>query len=68
VDHASRKIFNYCHYSTNANETISSKQRLESEAKQEGIEIKKYHDDNGTFASKAFREECDLKGQGYLFS
>jgi hypothetical protein len=35
------------------------------EAKQEGIEIKKYHADNGIFASKAFKEECDLKGQGY---
>jgi hypothetical protein len=35
---------------------------------QEGIEIKKYHADNGIFATKAFKEECDLKGQGYLFS
>jgi hypothetical protein len=38
------------------------------EAKQEGIEIKKYHADNDIFTSKAFKEECDLKGQGYLFS
>ncbi len=37
-------------------------------AKQEGIEIKKYHADNGIFVSKAFKEECDLKGQCYLFS
>jgi hypothetical protein len=38
------------------------------EAKQEGIEIKKFHAENGIFASKAFKEECDLKGQGYPFS
>jgi hypothetical protein len=62
------KNFNYCQYSTNDNETISSKQWLELKAKQEGIVIKKCHADNGIFASKAFKEECDLKGQGYLFS
>jgi hypothetical protein len=36
--------------------------------KQEAIEIKKHHAENGIFASKVFKEECDLKGQGYLFS
>jgi hypothetical protein len=49
MDHASGKIFKYCQYSTNANETISSKQWLGLEAKQEGIEIKKCHADNGIF-------------------
>jgi hypothetical protein len=34
----------------------------------DGIDIKKYHADNGIFPSKAFKEECDLKGQGYSFS
>jgi hypothetical protein len=68
VDHASGKIFNVCQYSTNANKTISSKQQLESKANQEGKESKKYHADDGIFVSKAFKEECDLKEQGYSFS
>ncbi len=37
------------------------------EVKQKEIETKKYHADNGIFVSKTFKEECDLKGQGYLF-
>ena len=32
------------------------------------MKIKKYHADNGIFAPQAFKEECDLKGQGYSFS
>jgi hypothetical protein len=68
VDHTSGKISNYCQYSTNTNKTISSKRWLESEAKEEGMKIKKYHADNGIFAPQAFKEECDLKGQGYSFS
>ncbi len=59
VDHASRKLFNFCQYSTNANETISSKHRLELLARQEGITVKEYHADNGVFASNVFKEDCD---------
>jgi hypothetical protein len=61
-------LFNFCQYSTNANETISSKRRLESLACQEGITVKKYHADNGGFASNAFKEDCDSLHQRYLFS
>jgi hypothetical protein len=59
VDHASGKLFNFCQYSTNANETISSKCHLESLAHQEGIMIKEYHADNGIFASNVFKDNCD---------
>jgi transposase InsO family protein len=68
VDHASGKLFNFCQYSTNANETISSKRRLESLACQEGITIKEYHADNGVFASNAFKDECDSLNQQYSYS
>jgi hypothetical protein len=68
VDHASGKLFNFCQYSTNADETISSKRRLESLAHQEGITIKEYHADNGVFASNAFKDECDSLSQLYSFS
>jgi hypothetical protein len=68
VDHASRKFFNFCQYSTNANETISSKRHLESLACQEGIMIKEYHADNGIFASNVFKGNCDSLHQRYSFS
>jgi hypothetical protein len=68
VNHASGKLFNFCQYSTNAVETISSKCRLESLARQEGISIKTYHADNGVFASNAFKEDCASLEQRYSFS
>jgi hypothetical protein len=68
VDHASEKLFNFCQYSTNANETISSKYRLESLARQEGITIKEYHADNSKFASNVFKGNCDSLHQRYLSS
>jgi hypothetical protein len=68
VDHASGKLFNFCQYSTNAVETISSKHHLESLAQQEGISIKTYLADNGVFASNAFKEDFALLDQRYSFS
>ena len=68
VDHASGKIFNFCQYSTNANETIKSAQRLESMARQENIKVKKYHSDNGIFAKTAFKTHCESQQQEFSFS
>ena len=68
VDHASCKIFNFCQLSTSAVETISNKHKLETMAKHEGFKIKSYHSDNGTFASAAFKQDCDQQGQKYTFS
>jgi hypothetical protein len=68
VHHDSGKLFNFCKYSTNAVETISSKHRLESLAQQEGISIKAYHADNGVFALNAFKEDCVSLDQRYSFS
>jgi transposase InsO family protein len=68
VDHASGKIVNFCQYSTNADETITNKHRLESHARQDGVTIKGYHADNGVFASKAFKDDCDCLHQSYTFS
>ncbi len=55
VDHASRKIYNFCQLSNNANETISSKSDLEALACEELVIIKKFHTYNGIFASAAFK-------------
>ncbi len=69
VDHASGKIFNFCQFSNNPSETINSKWHLESLARQEGITVKKYHADNGVFASNKFKSECrESLHQGYSFS
>ncbi len=67
ANHTSGKLFNFCQYSTNANETISSKCHLESLARQEVNSIKEYHADNGVFASNAFKENCALLNQKYSF-
>jgi transposase InsO family protein len=68
VNHASGKLFNFCQYSTNDVETISSKRRLESLARQEEISIKTYHADNSVFALNAFKEDCASLDQRYSFS
>jgi hypothetical protein len=68
VDHASGKLFNFCQYSINVVETISSKCGLESLAQQEEISIKKYHANNGVFALNVFNEDCALLDQRYSFS
>jgi hypothetical protein len=68
VDHASGKFFNFCQYPITANKTIKSAQRLESMAKQENIKVKKYHSDNGEFASTAFKSHCKSQQQELSFS
>ncbi len=68
VDHASGKFFNCCQYSTNANETIKSAQRLESMARQENFKVKKYHSDNGIFATTAFKTHYESQQQEFSFS
>ncbi|EJK71687.1 hypothetical protein THAOC_06848, partial [Thalassiosira oceanica] len=68
VDHASGKIFNYCQHSTTAEETVQNKHRLETAARLVGVTIKKYHADNGSFDSQAFREDCNHMSQQYDFS
>jgi hypothetical protein len=60
VDHASGKIFNFCQYLTHADKIITNKHRLESYTREDGVTIKGYHADNCVFASKAFKEDCDL--------
>ena len=68
VDHASGRVFVYPQFSSDAPETIDNKHRLEAEAAIDGVHIRKYHSDNGTFASKAIKEDCKLQSQTYDFS
>jgi hypothetical protein len=66
VDHASGKFFNFCQYSTNTNETIKSSQHLESMARQENFKVKKYHSDNGIFATTAFKPTARVSSRNFL--
>ncbi len=68
VDHASGKIFNFCQLSNNAIETLSIKSCLEALAREESVTIKKFHTDYSIFASSAFNEDCNSKGQKLTFS
>ena len=68
VDHATSKIFNFCQYSTTAFETVTSKNKLEQLAKQEGFDVKSYHSDNGIFAAKEFKSDCERLEQPITFS
>ena len=62
-DHVSKKIFIEFQESTNAEETIKSKTRVETEAMQYGIKIRRYHADNGIFKSKDFMTDVASKHQ-----
>ena len=62
VDHASGQVFVFPQFSSDAPETIDNKATID------GVHIRKYHSDNGTFASKAIKEDCKLQSQTYDFS
>ena len=68
VDNATGKVFNYCQVSNDATSTIESKCKLEHIARAAGFSIKKYHSDNGTFASDEFQSDCDKKEQTFDYS
>ncbi len=59
VDHASRKIFNFPQFSTNATETLKSVACLEAYASKEGFRFRKFHSDNGIFSTAEFKDHCD---------
>ena len=62
-DHASKKFFAEFQKSTGVDETIKSKRRVEAEAHQHNIKIKKFRADNGIFKSSAFKEDVNKLGQ-----
>jgi hypothetical protein len=68
VDHASGKVFNFPQLTTAASDTLRSKHKLEILARQEGFSIQAYHTDNGTFASEAYKADCESQSQKCSFS
>jgi hypothetical protein len=68
VDHASGNIFNFPQYSNTAHKTLQSINRLEAMAREEGFKIKRYHSDNGIFATADFKAHCEHSQQTFSFS
>ena len=68
VDHASKQVFIHHQVALTANLTLVGKRLLERDAREVGVNIKRYHADNGIFASNEFRDDCRLKQQKLTFS
>ena len=62
-DHASTKIFVRHQVSLKGPETVDAKRSVEREALFEGVLVKKYHSDNGIFASRDFEAALENDGQ-----
>ena len=61
--------FTFCHLqcSSDHEETLSAKWSVEKFAQSCGVSISAYRADNGRFAEKAFRNECDIQKQNISF-
>jgi hypothetical protein len=68
VDHYSR--FGYIHNqkTQSADETLEGKLIFERKAALYGVTVQHYHADNGIFVSKAWKEDCLQKRQGFTYS
>ena len=62
IDHVSGDVSIKHQMAINATETVKAKLTFEREAQSQGLEIKVYHTDNGTFNTSEFMEEM-LKRQ-----
>jgi hypothetical protein len=67
VDHATGHVFIYNQVSARAGETNIGKNKYERITLDSGVSVQTYHADNGIFATKAFKAQCDYKGQELEF-
>jgi hypothetical protein len=68
ADHASGYIQTYHQVSLGSSDTIQSKRKFEQHCREAGVMIKRYHSDNGTFRSEAYRAELRDRHQTITFS
>jgi len=69
IDHASNKVNISLNFSTGAEEAVQAKRRLfECLAAENGVSVRKYHGDNGVFASTLFKSYCELLNQTFDYS
>jgi len=68
VDHYSQFLFVHPQSSTSAAETLEAKRKFERCTRSHGILIKKYHADNGSFASAEFTNNIRTNKQEIKYS
>jgi transposase InsO family protein len=68
IDHASNKVNIPLNLSTGAEEAVQAKRRFERMANEHGFYIRKYHGNNGVFATASFCSSCELLNQAIDFS
>ena len=68
VHHASKRVFIHHQTSLDASYTLVGKRLLERDARKVGVNIQRYHVDNGIFTSSEFKADCELKEQKLTFS
>jgi hypothetical protein len=68
IDHASNKVHIMLNYSTGANEAVHTKRHFEKVASEHSVSIRKYHGNNGGFATHQFKSSCETLNQALDFS
>jgi hypothetical protein len=68
VDHYSRFGYVHSQKTQSADETLEGKLIFERKAALYGVTVRHYHADNGIFVSKAWKDDCLQKRQGFTYS
>ena len=68
VDHFSNAGYVHLQRSTSVEHTLEAKRAFKHYARQNGVMIKHYHADNGTFAAKGWVQACTDQRQGLSFA
>jgi Reverse transcriptase (RNA-dependent DNA polymerase) len=68
VDHYSRFGYVHSQKTQSADETLEGKLIFERKAALYGVTVQHYHADNGIFVSKAWKDDCLQKRQGFTYS
>ena len=59
IDHHSSYAYSFLQKSTSGDETLNPKVAFEKTAHGNNVSVKAYHADNGRFAEKSFRDDCE---------
>ena len=68
VDQYSGFGYIYLQKGTNAEETLEGKRAFELMCKQNGVQVRNYHADNGIFRGTEWMKDCEKLGQGLTFA
>ena len=68
VDHFSGYSFVWLQKTTSADETLEGKKAFEQHARDSGVQVERYHADNGVFKAKLWVNECKARGQRLTYA